>query len=224
MEQLLVITAVGNDHTGAVQTISRIILECGATIRESRMTALGAEFAMLMLVAGNWHSISRLEQDLGRYDGTEGLTIYVRRTSTRQFHKELLPYAIDVVCLDQPGIVHHLVRILCRTQDRDRRSHDSQLSGRAHGNPHVFGSDVCEHSRGYPHFGYSGGVHGVLRPAQSGCHHGTREDCVMGDEKLCKIFGVIPTKYPGRSMNCICGQSQAYAVNAWRSRRRRCTR
>ena len=107
MEQLLVITAVGNDHTAAVQTVSRIILECGASIRESRMTALGSEFAML-LVSGNWHSISRLEQDLGKYADTEDLTIQVRRTSIRQFNKELLPYAIDVVCLDQPGIVHHL--------------------------------------------------------------------------------------------------------------------
>ena len=108
MEQLLVISAVGNDDTGAVQGISKIILECGASIRESRMTALGAEFAMLLLVAGNWHSISRLEQDLARYAGNEELVVQVRRTGPRNFSKEMLPYAIDVVCLDQPGIVHHL--------------------------------------------------------------------------------------------------------------------
>ena len=83
MEQLLVISAVGNDDTGAVQGISKIILECGASIRESRMTALGAEFAMLLLVAGNWHSISRLEQDLARYAGNEELVVQVRRTGPR---------------------------------------------------------------------------------------------------------------------------------------------
>ena len=108
MEQLLVISAVGDDHTRAVQSISRIILDCGASIRESRMTSLGSEFAMLLLVAGNWHAISRLEQDLGRFAGDGNLAIQVRRTKARQFSKELLPYAIDVVCLDQPGIVHHL--------------------------------------------------------------------------------------------------------------------
>lgn len=108
MEQLLVISAVGNDHTGAVQNVSRIILDCGASIRESRMTALGAEFAMVLLVAGNWHSISRLEQDIARFAASEELTVHVRRTQSRQLNKELLPYAIDVVCLDQPGIVHHL--------------------------------------------------------------------------------------------------------------------
>ena len=108
MEQLLVITAVGNDHTGAVQSVSQIILDCGASIRESRMTTLGAEFAMIMLVAGNWHAISRLEQQLDRHADDKSLAIHVRRTETMQFSKELLPYAIDVVCLDQPGIVHHL--------------------------------------------------------------------------------------------------------------------
>ena len=108
MEQLMVISAVSAETTGAVQNISRIILDCGASIKESRMTAFGTEFAMLMMVSGNWHSISRLEQDLTRYASNHDLAIQVRRTKPKQFSKELLPYAIDVVCLDQPGIVHHL--------------------------------------------------------------------------------------------------------------------
>ena len=108
MEQLLVISAFGGDHNGAVQGLSRIILDCGGSIKESRMTTLGAEFAMLLLVSGNWHAISRLEQDLARFAESNGLAIQVKRTKPKQFSKELLPYAIDVVCLDQPGIVHHL--------------------------------------------------------------------------------------------------------------------
>ena len=108
MEQLMVISAVGGDRTGSVHDLTRVVLDCGGSIKESRMTALGAEFAMLLLVSGNWHSISRMEQDLARFAEGNGLIIQLKRTEPKKFSKELLPYAIDVVCLDQPGIVHNL--------------------------------------------------------------------------------------------------------------------
>jgi glycine cleavage system transcriptional repressor len=67
MEQLMVISAVGGDRTGVVHDLTRVVLDCGGSIRESRMTTLGSEFAMLVLVSGNWHSISRMEQELARF-------------------------------------------------------------------------------------------------------------------------------------------------------------
>ncbi|HEX7081853.1 MAG TPA: ACT domain-containing protein [Gammaproteobacteria bacterium] len=108
MQQLLVISAVGGDPTAVVQDLTRTILDCGGNIKESRMTALGSDFGMLLLVAGNWHTISRLERDLERFASSNGLTMKFRRTEPRHFGKELLPYAVDVVGLDQPGIVHSL--------------------------------------------------------------------------------------------------------------------
>ncbi len=108
MEQLLVISAIGGDPNAVVQELTRTILDCGGNIKESRMTALGSDFGMLLLVAGNWHTISRLERDLDRFADHNGLTMQFRRTESRHFNKEQLPYAVDVVGLDQPGIVHSL--------------------------------------------------------------------------------------------------------------------
>ena len=62
------------------------------------------------------------------------------------FSKELLPYAIDVVGLDQPGIVHRLSRVLRLAQRRDRRSLDPQLSGRTYGRADVLGADATSTS------------------------------------------------------------------------------
>jgi glycine cleavage system transcriptional repressor len=112
MEQLMVISAVGGDRTGVVHELTRVILECGGNIKESRMAALGSEFAMVVLVSGNWHAISRMERELSRYAEQAGLTVTVKRTEPRKLGKELLPYAVDVVCLDQPGIVHRLAGFL----------------------------------------------------------------------------------------------------------------
>lgn len=108
MEQLLVISAVGGEPTNVINDVARLILDCGGNIKESRMAALGSEYAILLLVAGNWHTIGRLERDLGKFGKSNGVTLHFRRTEPRTMGKELLPFAIDVVGLDQPGIVHSL--------------------------------------------------------------------------------------------------------------------
>lgn len=108
MQQLMIISAIGRDRTGVVNDLTRVILDNGGNIRESRMTTLGSEFAMLILVDGNWHSMGRLETALGQFADGADLTVQMQRTEPRNFDQELLPYAIDVICLDQAGIVHHL--------------------------------------------------------------------------------------------------------------------
>jgi glycine cleavage system transcriptional repressor len=108
MEQLMVISAVGGDPTAVVQELTRVIMDCGGNIKESRMGTFGSEFAMLLLVAGNWHTISRMERELNRFATNNGVTMQLKRTEPRRFGKELLPYAVDVVGLDQPGVVHSL--------------------------------------------------------------------------------------------------------------------
>jgi glycine cleavage system transcriptional repressor len=108
MEQLIVITAVGGKSTAVVNELARVILDCGGNIKESRMAALGSEFGILLLVSGNWHTISRLERELIKYGDGNGITMQFKRTEAGRMGKELLPYAVDVVGLDQPGMVHSL--------------------------------------------------------------------------------------------------------------------
>ena len=107
MSQLIVLSAIGSDRTGVVQDISKVILACGGNIEESRMTTLGAEFAVLMLVSGNWHTLSRLETALDKLT-TDKLSIAIRKTGARASRDDCMPYAVDVVCLDQQGIVFNL--------------------------------------------------------------------------------------------------------------------
>lgn len=108
MKQLIVITAVGSDRAGLVHELTRLVLNCGGNIVESRMTGLGSEFAMLLLVSGNWHTPAKLESELEKLSQTLGLTVSFRRTQQRKISADHLPYAVDVVCLDQPGIVYNL--------------------------------------------------------------------------------------------------------------------
>jgi glycine cleavage system transcriptional repressor len=108
MSQLIVISAIGTDRTGVVQDISKVILGCGGNIEESRMTTLGSEFAVLMLVSGNWHTLNRLETNLNKLSDDGELTFSIRKTGARPVSEDRMPYAVDVVCLDQQGIVFGL--------------------------------------------------------------------------------------------------------------------
>jgi glycine cleavage system transcriptional repressor len=108
MSQLIVLSAIGTDRTGVVQDITKVILACGGNIEESRMTTLGAEFAVLMLVSGNWHTLSRLETALDKLTADNNLTISIRKTGARSSQDARMPYAVDVVSLDQQGIVFNL--------------------------------------------------------------------------------------------------------------------
>jgi len=108
MSQLIVISAVGSDRTGVVQDLSKVILSCDGNIEESRMATLGSEFAMLLLVSGNWATLNKLEQGLNKLGEAKGLSISVRKTDTKMPSGDRMPYAVDIVSLDQQGIVFNL--------------------------------------------------------------------------------------------------------------------
>ena len=108
MKQLIVLSAIGTDRAGVVNDLSKVILDCGGNIEESRMTALGSEFAMLLLVSGNWHTLGKLENSLDKLSKDRDLTINIKKTDVRKHTDKSMPYAVDVVSLDQPGIVFQL--------------------------------------------------------------------------------------------------------------------
>jgi glycine cleavage system transcriptional repressor len=108
MSQLIVLSAIGTDRTGVVQDITRVILDCGGNIEESRMATLGSEFAMLMLVSGNWHTLGKLERELEKLDEASNLTFSIRKTDVPKSGDDRMPYAVDVVSLDHEGIVFNL--------------------------------------------------------------------------------------------------------------------
>jgi glycine cleavage system transcriptional repressor len=105
MKQHLAVTAIGSDRPGLLHEFVRTVADCGGSISESRMLSLGQEFGLQLLVSGNWHAIARLEKDLARLGEGNGLHVHLKRTEARGRREDHIPYSIDVVCLDQPGIV-----------------------------------------------------------------------------------------------------------------------
>jgi glycine cleavage system transcriptional repressor len=112
----LILSALGEDKPGIIDEFSRCVLNSGCSILDSRMTVLGGDFALLMQVGGNWNNIARLENQISGLEERLGLSITTRHSTDRETRKDLLPYGVDVVALDQPGIVHNLARFFSQRQ------------------------------------------------------------------------------------------------------------
>jgi glycine cleavage system transcriptional repressor len=108
MSNQLVIAAVGEDRPGLVDALSGWILDSGCNIADSRMTVLGGEFAVLLLAEGQWNRLAKLEDQREQVQSKLGMIITLKRTEEKRPEGAFLPYAVDVVALDHPGIVHNL--------------------------------------------------------------------------------------------------------------------
>jgi len=112
--EYLVITANGEDRVGLVERFTDRVLDAGANIEGSRMAVLGGQFAILMLVSGPWNALSKLEDLLPGIGEQLGLAIVCMRTRERMLTKPVVPYHIEVVAMDHPGIVNKLSSFFAR--------------------------------------------------------------------------------------------------------------
>ncbi len=110
----LVITATGEDKIGIVDRLSGRITESGCNIEESRMAVLGDQFALIMLLSGPWNALSKLEAQMGPLGDQLGLTIIHKRTQQRERKQAAIPYIVQVVAMDHPGIVRSLSAFFAR--------------------------------------------------------------------------------------------------------------
>ena len=113
-QQDLIVIAAGEDRVGLVERIAQAVTDAGCNIEESRMAALAGQFALLTRISGPWHGLSRLESGLPATGHELGLDLVVRRAQGRPPKAPLIPYQVDVVAMDHPGIVQSLANFFSR--------------------------------------------------------------------------------------------------------------
>ena len=112
MNTTLVLTLVGSDRTGLVETVSHLVAAHGGNWLESRMARLGGRFAGIARVAVPMANEAALRAALAALE-TQGLKVAT----------ELDPSAVpeplrgraarlELVGQDRPGIVHQISRVL----------------------------------------------------------------------------------------------------------------
>ncbi len=110
MSSYLVVSALGENQKGLVNELSSLASSSGCNIVDSRMTLLGNEFAVIMLLKGEWNALAKMEHHLPAVASRLGLTTMIQRTTTASIEEDRLPYQVQVIARDNPGIIKDIAR------------------------------------------------------------------------------------------------------------------
>ena len=116
MSQHLVITALGVDRAGIVNELSDALYSKQLNIEDSRMSVLGGEFAILLLVSGSEKAIENFIANTTDIETRLQMKLLVKTTGAPAESSQLVPYNVDVVAIDNPGIVHNLASFFSSRQ------------------------------------------------------------------------------------------------------------
>jgi glycine cleavage system transcriptional repressor len=111
----IVFTLTGPDRVGVVEEVTGVVLGLGGNVQTSRMTRLGGEFAILMLVS---LPVARAGEVDAAFEqlAAEGYRVSVTTTdrATAEEYRGWLRYRIEVHGADHEGIIHEIARGLSR--------------------------------------------------------------------------------------------------------------
>jgi len=109
MQIPLVMTVIGKDRTGLVESVARLVADHGGNWLESRMCRLGGEFAGILRVHVPADRRAALEQALAKLSD---LTIVIRADEAASPAGKPQLASLEVVGHDRPGIVREITHAL----------------------------------------------------------------------------------------------------------------
>ncbi len=104
-QHYLVITALGLDRPGIVNTITRHVSSCDCNIEDSRLAMLGDEFTFIMLLSGSWNAITQIESTLPLKGAELELLIVMKRTGAKARPPMPATVWVQVEVTDSPHII-----------------------------------------------------------------------------------------------------------------------
>jgi glycine cleavage system regulatory protein len=113
MQIPLVMTIIGEDRTGLVESVARLVVEQGGNWLESRMCRLGGEFAGILRIHISEEKKEALLQSLQGLSA-QGLTAVVRRDEAARDEQRKKLASLELVCHDRVGIVLQITGVLAR--------------------------------------------------------------------------------------------------------------
>ncbi|MEO8742355.1 MAG: glycine cleavage system protein R [Lysobacteraceae bacterium] len=108
-ENHLLINANSAHPDSPLLALSRRIAESGCNLADARLSSVGHDVSVTALAVGSWDAVAKLESALARLEREEqGLKLMWNRTSPKPLQTNLLPYLVEVVAADKPGILFQL--------------------------------------------------------------------------------------------------------------------
>ncbi len=100
---------VQKDDGDTIRRFSKLSKTSGCNIVSSYFTPFGQEIAVMLFLSGPWDAIAKIEDMLGKLSGEYGMTILTKRTEVANPSSSMMPYIIDIVGVDQVGVIFDIV-------------------------------------------------------------------------------------------------------------------
>ncbi len=110
MARSLVITLIGDDRPGIVESVSKIIVEHDGEWVESRMANLGGKFAGILRANLPDEQCEAFSEKLK--SASNGLDIHIEQVDTEPANATEKYYRLGLVGQDRPGIIHRISSLL----------------------------------------------------------------------------------------------------------------
>src|SRR5690606_32578008 len=107
-ENHLLINAYTTHPRSPLLAVSRRIADSGCNLVDTRLSTVGRDVSVTALATGSWDAVAKLEAMLTRLEREEGLKLVWYRTGPKPIQSNLLPYIVEVVASDKPGILYQL--------------------------------------------------------------------------------------------------------------------
>jgi len=107
-ENHLLINAYTTHPESPLLPVTRRIADSGCNLVDARLSTVGRDVSVTALATGSWDSVAKLEAMLARLERDESMKLVWYRTGPKQAQSNLLPYIVEVIAADKPGILFQL--------------------------------------------------------------------------------------------------------------------
>lgn len=111
MQSSLILTIIGEDRPGLVESLSRVITAHGGNWLESRMARLAGRFAGILMVAVAEAHVAALAEALRGLEA-DGLKLTILADGVETAAETRRAVSVELIGHDHPGIVHDLSHAL----------------------------------------------------------------------------------------------------------------
>jgi len=106
---LLIQLFAPSSHAPLVAVCKRIV-DSGCNVIDARVASIGREVSVLTLAVGSWDAIAKLESALLRMEREDQMRLTSFRTGAKPLQPDVLPYVVEVVAADKPGILYQIAQ------------------------------------------------------------------------------------------------------------------
>lgn len=116
---MICLTALGRERPGIVAAITGVLFDIDCNIRDSTMTILAGEFAMMLIVELPRNTApAMLEQALSEVQRRFDLGLFIKRLGEEELGYHQAPgaknWAVTIYGGDRKGMLHHVASLMAR--------------------------------------------------------------------------------------------------------------